>query len=306
MTTLPLPDIFKAYDIRGIYGEQIDGELAERIGRAFAEVLAGLAGKPAAELRVGLGRDMRLSAPELAARYREGLLAAGAHVLDAGPGRQRDALLPRRLARARRRPDVHRLAQPEGVHGCEARARGRDRPVGRGRHPGHPPGAGRRSAARREPSPARSRGSTSTRSSKPRRCGSSTATRSVRRRRRLRVVVDGGNGMAGPMVGPLLESLGPRARRDLLDPRRQLPRPRAQPAAAREQALHHRAGARRARRPRDRLGRRRRPLLLHRRRRASSWPATSSRRCSPSRCCAGTPARRSSTTSAPRAPSPTR
>ncbi|HEV2974487.1 MAG TPA: phosphomannomutase/phosphoglucomutase [Solirubrobacteraceae bacterium] len=78
------PDIFKAYDIRGIYGEQIDGDVAERIGRAFAHVLAELAGKPVADLHVGLGRDMRLSAPELAARYRDGLLSAGANVLDAG------------------------------------------------------------------------------------------------------------------------------------------------------------------------------------------------------------------------------
>src|SRR5581483_2948561 len=36
------------------------------------------------ELRVGLGRDMRLTAPELSERYREGLLSAGANVLDAG------------------------------------------------------------------------------------------------------------------------------------------------------------------------------------------------------------------------------
>jgi phosphomannomutase len=78
------PEIFKAYDIRGRYGEQIDGDVAEGIGRAFARVLADLAGKPAGELRVGLGRDMRLTAPELAARYREGLVAEGAHVLDAG------------------------------------------------------------------------------------------------------------------------------------------------------------------------------------------------------------------------------
>src|SRR6185436_9992040 len=34
--------------------------------------------------RVGLGRDMRLTAPELAARYRDGMVAEGAHVLDAG------------------------------------------------------------------------------------------------------------------------------------------------------------------------------------------------------------------------------
>ncbi len=80
----PSPDIFKAYDIRGLYGEQIDGTVAEQIGGAFAHVLAGLAGKPVSELRIGLGRDMRLSAPELSARYREGLLAQGANVIDAG------------------------------------------------------------------------------------------------------------------------------------------------------------------------------------------------------------------------------
>src|SRR4051794_13926459 len=77
-------EIFKAYDIRGLYGEQLDGDLAERIGRAFAHVLSDLAGKPVADLRVGLGRDMRLTAPELAVRYRRGLLGEGANVLDAG------------------------------------------------------------------------------------------------------------------------------------------------------------------------------------------------------------------------------
>ncbi len=78
------PGIFKAYDIRGLYGEQIDGETAEQIGRAFARVLAELHGKPVDQLRVGLGRDMRLTAPELAGRYRDGLLREGADVTDAG------------------------------------------------------------------------------------------------------------------------------------------------------------------------------------------------------------------------------
>ena len=84
MATTAPPEIFKAYDIRGLYGEEIDGDVAEAVGRAFARVLADLAGKPTGELRVGLGRDMRLTAPELAARYRDGLVAEGAHVLDAG------------------------------------------------------------------------------------------------------------------------------------------------------------------------------------------------------------------------------
>src|SRR3954453_13508859 len=84
MPTTELSRIFKAYDIRGLYGEEIDGDTAEAIGRALARVLARLNGKPARELRVGLGRDMRLSAPELAARYRDGLASEGAHVIDAG------------------------------------------------------------------------------------------------------------------------------------------------------------------------------------------------------------------------------
>jgi phosphomannomutase len=77
-------EIFKAYDIRGLYGEQIDGDVAEQVGRAFTRVLAGLRGKATTDLRIGLGRDMRLTAPELAARYRDGMVAEGAHVLDAG------------------------------------------------------------------------------------------------------------------------------------------------------------------------------------------------------------------------------
>src|SRR5258706_9124915 len=78
------PEIFKAYDVRGLYGEQIDGDVADHVGRAFVRVLARLADKAPGELRIGLGRDMRLTAPELSARYREGMVAEGAHVLDAG------------------------------------------------------------------------------------------------------------------------------------------------------------------------------------------------------------------------------
>src|ERR687894_1209279 len=83
MTTAPA-EIFKAYDVRGVYGEQIDGDVAEAVGRAFALVLADMHSKSPSDLRIGLGRDMRLSAPELADRYRDGMMSEGAHVLDAG------------------------------------------------------------------------------------------------------------------------------------------------------------------------------------------------------------------------------
>jgi phosphomannomutase len=78
------PEIFKAYDVRGIYGEEMNGETAYLLGRGFARVLAGLGAKHSSELRVGLGRDMRLTAPEMSARLREGLVAEGVRVLDAG------------------------------------------------------------------------------------------------------------------------------------------------------------------------------------------------------------------------------
>jgi phosphomannomutase len=82
--TAPPASIFKAYDIRGIYGEEMDADTAHLIGRAFARVLARLRGKQTSELRLGLGRDMRLSAPEMSAAVRQGLVDEGATVLDAG------------------------------------------------------------------------------------------------------------------------------------------------------------------------------------------------------------------------------
>ncbi|HVV89555.1 MAG TPA: phosphomannomutase/phosphoglucomutase [Solirubrobacterales bacterium] len=78
------PGIFKAYDIRGIHGREMDEGTAHDIGRAFVRVLARLRDKPAGDLRVGLGRDMRLTAPRMAAELRDGMIFEGATVLDAG------------------------------------------------------------------------------------------------------------------------------------------------------------------------------------------------------------------------------
>ena len=78
------PGIFKAYDIRGLYGSEMNGTTGHAVGRAFARVLGELRGKRPDELRIGLGRDMRLQAPEMAGRVRDGLVAEGATVLDAG------------------------------------------------------------------------------------------------------------------------------------------------------------------------------------------------------------------------------
>jgi phosphomannomutase len=84
MPTSAPPEIFKAYDVRGLYGDQLDGDVAEAIGRAFVRVISRMSGKPAGGLRLGLGRDMRLTAPEMGGRFRDGMVAEGATVLDAG------------------------------------------------------------------------------------------------------------------------------------------------------------------------------------------------------------------------------
>jgi phosphomannomutase len=78
------PSIFKAYDVRGTYPDQMDEELAYRIGRAFPQVLSQLQDVPADEQRIAVGRDMRLSAPSMAEQYARGIADAGAHVLDIG------------------------------------------------------------------------------------------------------------------------------------------------------------------------------------------------------------------------------
>ncbi|HEU4980520.1 MAG TPA: phosphomannomutase/phosphoglucomutase [Solirubrobacterales bacterium] len=80
----PPASIFKAYDIRGLFGEEMDAGTAYLVGRGFARVLGKLRGKPTDALVVGLGRDMRLSAPEMAAAVRRGMVDEGARVLDAG------------------------------------------------------------------------------------------------------------------------------------------------------------------------------------------------------------------------------
>ena len=68
--------IFKAYDIRGVYPEQLNEEVAYAVGRAFVSFL-----KPS---EVIVGRDMRLSSPAIKAHLLLGLTEQGADVIDIG------------------------------------------------------------------------------------------------------------------------------------------------------------------------------------------------------------------------------
>jgi phosphomannomutase len=202
MASVANPGIFKAYDIRGLYGTDIDAGAAELIGRAFARVIGELEGKPTGELRLGLGRDMRLTAPELASAYCEGMCAEGATVLDAGEvgtemlyylvgSRDLDGGLmctashnPKRYTGAKLvRRGAIALSGDAGIGELRAKVQaGLDGAPGGGSVEHVPLYEEFQEAALSFINPA---------AVQP-----------------IRVVVDGGNGMAGPMVGPLLHRLG--------------------------------------------------------------------------------------------------
>ncbi|HVY95377.1 MAG TPA: phosphomannomutase/phosphoglucomutase [Solirubrobacterales bacterium] len=193
--------IFKAYDIRGIHGSEMDGTTAHAIGRAFARVLARMRGKQPSELRVGLGRDMRLSAPEMAAELRDGLIFEGATVLDAGMvatemlyhlvgSRELDGGA---MVTASHNPKAYTgvklvregalpLSGDAGIGDVKAEIE-----AGLGPAPG---GGSFEEVDVWEEFRAHALSFIDPANVKP-----------------MKVVVDGGNGMAGPMVGPILEKL---------------------------------------------------------------------------------------------------
>src|SRR5437867_3540758 len=68
--------IFKSYDVRGTVPDQLDAEMARTIGLGLARYLGGGL--------VAVGRDMRLSSPELAVALAQGLNQGGVDVWDLG------------------------------------------------------------------------------------------------------------------------------------------------------------------------------------------------------------------------------
>lgn len=70
------PGIFKAYDIRGVYPDELNCEIAHAIGRAFVTLLD--------VEQVIVGRDMRTSSPRMFDAVTRGLMAQGADVINIG------------------------------------------------------------------------------------------------------------------------------------------------------------------------------------------------------------------------------
>ncbi|HEX4719005.1 MAG TPA: phosphomannomutase/phosphoglucomutase [Thermoleophilaceae bacterium] len=194
--------IFKAYDIRGIYPDQIDEELAYRIGRGFARVISELEDTPVDQLRLGLGRDMRLSAPAMAKEYARGMQDEGAHVIDIGQvGTEQLYFLvgSQELDGGLMCTASH---NPPAYTGAKLLRRGAlalsgDAGIGELRD----------IVTSGEPGDATSGGSyenISVGDAFNDKMKSFIDTSAIRK---MKVVLDGGNGMAGPMVGPILDEL---------------------------------------------------------------------------------------------------
>jgi phosphomannomutase len=195
--------IFKAYDVRGTYPDQMDERLAYRIGRAFPRVLAELQGGTASGQRVAVGRDMRLSAPSMAEAYARGISDEGAHVLDVGMvgtemlywtvgSRGLDGGL---MCTASHNPKAYtgaKLVKQGALALSGDSGIGELRDLVASGEPGDPVS---------EPGPIEHEDvSEAFREAALGYIDANSVTS-------MRVVLDGGNGMAGQMVGPLLESL---------------------------------------------------------------------------------------------------
>src|SRR5262245_11409986 len=74
------PHVFRAYDVRGLVGSDINPDLFRQVGRAYATLIRRNGGR-----RIAVGRDNRLSSNDLKKGFVEGARAAGVDVIDVGP-----------------------------------------------------------------------------------------------------------------------------------------------------------------------------------------------------------------------------
>jgi len=194
--------IFKAYDVRGIYPDQMDEQVAYRIGRGFARVISELEDTPVDQLRLGLGRDMRLSAPAMSKEYARGMQDEGAHVIDIGQvGTEQVYFLvgSQELDGGLMCTASHNPAAYTGAKLLRRGALALSGDAGIGEL--------RDIVTSAEPGDARDGGSyenAEVGDAFNEKVKSLIDTSAIRK---MRVVLDGGNGMAGPMVGPILDEL---------------------------------------------------------------------------------------------------
>src|SRR5690349_13350440 len=206
------PSVFKAYDVRGIVPDELDAEGAYRLAQAYVAVF-----EPE---QMAIGRDMRLSSPELSEAAIRGASEAGAGVVDLGQiGTE---MLYFAVGEYGYQGGIQITAShnPAAYNGMKIVRRGA-LPVGGDtglekmkaacRDGGSPPSSER-------PGEGTSRGVDGAFGDRVLALIDASAVRP------LRVVMDGANGMAGPMVNPLIERLPIEAIPYAFDPDGSFPR----------------------------------------------------------------------------------
>src|SRR6266545_2300274 len=197
-----LSAIFKAYDVRGVVPEQLDEDVVRAVGAAFVEVMDVLSEGGA----VVVGYDMRPSSPALARAFAEGVTGTGADVIDIGlastdqlyfaSGRLR---LPGAMFTA-----SHNPAQYNGIKLCRAEAA----PVGRDSGLREVEALAARMLSGEVPSAGVPVGGTVVHKDLlPAYADHLQDLVDLSRIRRLKVVVDAGNGMGGHTVPAVFKDL---------------------------------------------------------------------------------------------------
>jgi phosphomannomutase len=192
VTAAVLDRIFKAYDVRGVVPDDLNADLVRRIGAAFVEWSKAP--------KVVVGRDCRLSSPELAEAIAEGVTSRGGDVIDLGLA-STDLLyyasgsldLPGVMITA-----SHNPKQYNGLKFCLAGAR----PVGE-----ETGLRDIRALVERDLGPAPHRGTVERRDLLPAFVDHALSFVDVAKMRSLTVVIDTANGMGGLVAPALLERL---------------------------------------------------------------------------------------------------
>jgi len=188
------PAVFKAYDVRGIVPDQLDADGAYALARGYVDAF-----EPRA---MAIGHDMRLSSPELAAAAVRGAADAGADVVDLGQIGTEMLYFAVGEYGYEGGLQITASHNPAAYNGMKIVRRGA-LPVGSDTGLDQI----KERALGSQPVPAGTPGSVSQRDVYPEFHDRVAGFIDAAAIRPLRVVLDGCNGMAGPMIGPVLERL---------------------------------------------------------------------------------------------------
>jgi phosphomannomutase len=198
------PKVFKAYDVRGIYPDELDEAGAYAIGRSYVDEFE--------PRRIAVGRDMRLSSPAMADAVMRGAADSGAEVLDLGMVGTEMLYFAVGELELEGGVEVTASHNPKEYTGMKIVRRGA-LPVG-----GDSGLLDVRTRALVEPGPPKDGGSIRKEDIWPRFVDRVLSFVDVEAIRPLRVVIDAANGMAGAMLPPVLERLPIEAVRCYFEP----------------------------------------------------------------------------------------